>query len=72
MAFTVDQAEIDRRFDYHAPDGPKRIMHEDVRTSVKHVAVDFVAMLPEGREKSLALTALEEALFWANAAIARN
>ena len=29
-------------------------------------------ILPESREKSLAYTALEESLMWANAAIARN
>jgi hypothetical protein len=29
-------------------------------------------MVPEGREKALALTNLEQVMFWANAAIARE
>jgi hypothetical protein len=72
MAFTVDQAEIDRRFDYHAPDAGKKVLHETARSQAKATAEEWAEMLPESREKSLALTALEEALFWANAAIARN
>jgi hypothetical protein len=72
MATIIDAAEIDRRFDYHAPDERKRILHEAARDQVKTTATALAAMLPECREKSLAFTALEEALFYANAAIARQ
>lgn len=47
-------------------------MHEMVRENLKEEAVWMNEVLPEGREKSLAVTKLEEAMMWANAAIARH
>jgi hypothetical protein len=67
----VDEAEIDRRFDYHMPTSTKEPQHDAVRDQFKTTATVLAAMLPEGREKALAMTHLEEAMFWANAAIAR-
>lgn len=64
--------DLDRRFDYHPPVGGKQQKHEAVRRHCKGLAYIFEDMLPVSREKSLALTKLEEALMWANAAIARN
>jgi hypothetical protein len=64
--------DINRRFDYHRPTGTKVQDHESVRADVKATAEFFDFILPAGREKALALTKLEEALFWANAAIARQ
>lgn len=68
----LDVAEIQRRFDYQAPSGLAREMHQRLREEAKQFAGTLLFGLPEGREKSLAFTAFEEATFWAHAAIARE
>ncbi|MDM2104332.1 Uncharacterised protein [Mycobacteroides abscessus subsp. massiliense] len=66
-------ADIEHRFAFHAATTEeKRAEHGSVRAACKELAHKFDRDLPPGREKSLALTKLEEAMFWANAAIARN
>ncbi|AHY26917.1 hypothetical protein SEA_NAIRB_1 [Mycobacterium phage Nairb] len=66
-------ADIDNRFDFHqATTIEKKNDHASVRMAVKQLALQLDEELPPGREKSLAVTKLEEAMFWANAAIARN
>lgn len=68
----IDQADLDNRFDFHpATDvtGPK---HDAVRKHAKYIAEALVALVPPGRELALAITALEEAMMWANAGIARH
>lgn len=68
-----DQGDINHRFDYHVPNTAKvREAHESVRFGCKNLANFLSQRLPEGREKALAITKLEEVLLWANAAIARN
>jgi hypothetical protein len=67
----IDAAEIERRFTYHRPEGQKVNDHEDTRRLFKRLASELADLLPEGREKSLAFTALEESSFWAHAAVAR-
>jgi hypothetical protein len=68
----MDTADISVRFRYHAPDNKKIGIHSQVRSRLEELAVEFNALIPDGREKSLAMTHLEEAMFWMNAAIARN
>lgn len=65
--------ELQRRFTYHAPDEKTRGLHEEWRAHERWYA-DHINELAggESREKSLALTALEEATFWVHAHIARN
>ena len=69
---TQQQADLHNRFTYHAPreDQPRR--YNMLRESAKILAEMIVKLTPKSREQSLALTNLEEAIFWANAAIARN
>lgn len=69
---TRTQADLDNRFDYHAPDEAKKTAHETARMRCKTVACWAAEMLPESRERALAITKLEEAMFWINAAIARG
>jgi len=68
----MKQEEFDNRFDHHPPDGLKVQLHQLLRNVIKDAAVVVAHECPEGREKSLAITKLEEAMFWANAAIARH
>ena len=69
----MDYDELQKRFRYHPPNDTTKAMHEEVRG----LGIEFAARLDEelpgeSREKSLAFTNLEQALFWANAHIARN
>jgi len=68
----MDTSDLVNRFRYHAPDDEKIVKHSNVRNQLLELAIEWDASLPDGREKALALTKLEEAMFWANAAIARN
>jgi len=67
----ITPEDIKRRFTYHRPEGDKVIEHDDIRLAYFAFAIGL-AQLPEGREKSLAYTALEESSFWAHAAVARE
>ena len=64
--------DLQVRFNYHKPDENRAKRHETVRDILLASAEVIHSVTPEGREQSLALTKLEEAMFWANAAIARE
>lgn len=69
----IDRAELFNRFDYHPPIAPGRAKeHELVRLACFELAELLTTLLPPGREASLAVTHLEEAMFWANASLARQ
>ena len=68
----MDANELNKRFTYHAPKEGQPQKYEDIRNSARNLAALFDALCPDSREKSLAMTALEEAVMWANASIARN
>ena len=68
----MQQSDIDNRFTYHAPTEGQPVLYRDVRAAARQLAEFYNEVCPEGREKSLAITHLEETVFWANAAIARK
>lgn len=68
----IPQAQIDNNFTYHAPKPGQNEKYVRLRTWAKDLAEQINEMCPDSREKSLAMTKLEESIFWANASIARN
>jgi len=64
--------DINNRFTYHAPKPGQSKRYEDLREAGRQLAILINDLCPESREKSLAITKVEEAISWANAAIARN
>lgn len=67
----IGDAEIRRRFAHYGPAAKAVESHDLLRAAFRGAASLVDDECPDGREKSLAVTALEEAMFWANAAIAR-
>lgn len=70
----TDQQKQDliKRFTYHAPKNDQPARYVLLRDNARELALMITTNTPPSREQSLALTHLEEAIFWANAAIARN
>lgn len=64
--------QVEKAFTYHAPKEGQPARYTAIRDAAKALAVLIVTETPVSREQSLALTKLEEAVMWANAAIARN
>lgn len=68
----ITQEELDNRFTYHAPKDGQPEKYTELRDMAKAFAEKIVELTPGSREQALALTHLEQATMWANAAIARN
>ena len=66
------EERIERDFTYHAPKPGQPERYQELRDAAKALALKIVALTPSSREQSMALTHLEEAIFWANASVARN
>lgn len=64
--------QIENNFKYHAPKEGLPEKYENIRAYAKDLAYVIDTSCPSSREKSLAITKLEESVMWANASIARN
>lgn len=64
--------DIEKNFTYHPPKPGQPERYGVIRMEAKELAMVIDKCCPDSRERSLAFTKLEEAVMWANAAIARN
>jgi hypothetical protein len=63
---------IENNFMYHEPKEGQPQTYTKLREKAKELAYLIDEQCPNSREKSVAMTNLEQAMFWANASIARN
>jgi hypothetical protein len=68
----MDAKDLDNRFTYHPPKPGQPETYEYLRKCARNLAGIIDDKCPDSREKSLAITHLEDAVMWANAAIARS
>jgi hypothetical protein len=64
--------ELETRFIYHPPQLWQIPFYEEMRVRGFTLAEWIDQRLPDCREKSLALTSIEQAIMWANAGMARR
>jgi hypothetical protein len=65
-------AELKEVYTYHAPHGDQQERYERLRKAGLNLALEITQLAPQSREQSLALTSVQQAIMWANAAIAIN
>lgn len=64
--------DLENMFTHHAPFGDQADRYTSIRSALKAAAQIVVNLTPESPEQTIAIRKLEEAMFYANAAIARN
>jgi hypothetical protein len=66
-------ADLRRRFGYHPPQDEVTVAAHEGARDVMYGAAEYASLVIEpSRELSLVITALEEAMMWLNAGIARQ
>jgi hypothetical protein len=70
----ITHDELARRFNYHPPTTQDKMdRHARVREVCRKAAEEIIEITgPPSREQSSAITNLEQTMFWANAALARE
>ncbi len=68
----MDIKTVNHNFRYHKPDDAQARYYSQIRTSAHELALVIMQYCPDSRERSLAMTNLEQCVMWANASIARS
>lgn len=64
--------QIENSFTYHSPKNDQPARYEALRAKAKELALLIVEMVPDSRERALAITNLEQSIMWANKGVACN
>ena len=65
--------DIRNRFKFFLTTDPEIAeIHHEIRKTCEALAIIIDGYVPDGREKAIALTKIEEVSFWANAGLARE
>jgi len=68
----MEAKDLENRFTYHAPKPGMAGKFVQMRDKGHELANLIDDLVPDSREKSLAITKLEEVVMWANAGLARH
>lgn len=68
----LSDSELNKIFTYHKPFGDQPQRYEGLRSKARELAALISAYCPNSRERSLAITNLQQTIMWANASIAIN
>lgn len=68
----MEVSDLVNRFTHHPSENGQPEHYKKIRDTALQMAMVINIECPDSREKSLAITNLEQTVFWANAAIARN
>lgn len=68
----LSEEEIHKRVTYHAPTELAKVQHARLSEATADYLRAIDDCVPDGREKSLAITNVEQAKMWASAGVARN
>lgn len=69
----MSTSEITSRFDFYISSDPHiNELHHQIRITCEALAILIDGYIADSREKSIALTKVEEAMFWSNAGLSRQ
>lgn len=68
----MDEKDLENRFTYHPPKGDQALRYEMIRDSAHRFAAFLNERCPDSDELETAVTFIDAAVMFANAAIARN
>ncbi|MGE0075905.1 MAG: hypothetical protein AB7S52_11805 [Sphaerochaetaceae bacterium] len=68
----IHNEDIEKRFTHHRPRGGQSETYTEIREVAKETAYRLISIVPDTQERSLALTTLEEFVYWADEGIAKG